>query len=612
MSVYNFQQGMMAGAAGAAGGYTIDQSIRFDGVRNSDMTRTLPGDGNLKTGTFSVWLKRSGLGSLQEIFTAYAGSRTSLFFQSSDVISMQFFNGSGNATLTTTAVFRDPSAFGHYLFRWDTTQATSTDRVQFYYNGVLQTVTGTYPAQNSTTTFSDASYTHVISGDGPANTLYEIDGYLAEIHYIDGTALDATSFGKVDSATGQWVPIEYTGGSYGTNGFYITGEDSADLGADYSGNSNDFTSSGLTSADQMLDTPTDNFCTLNPLITPTTMTFADGNLALSGYTSSTSAYGTFGMSSGKWYWELVAQTNAMAGVAATPNGSQYPGQAADSYAFDLTNGTKYNNGSSSAFGVGSVSAGDTVGVAFDADNGDLKFYDNSGTLIGTAYTGLTSGPYFPVFRNGNTANISINFGQQTFSHSLPTSHVALSSANLPDPTISDPSAYMQTTLYTGNGTAIGSGGNEVNQSENSTFQPDFVWIKNRDAADNHMLYDAVRGATKDMHSNSTAAEVTDTEGLSTFDADGFTVGSNVEVNTNTENYAAWQWKANGTGSSNSDGTITSTVSANQTAGFSIVKYAGNLSTTGSATVGHGLGTAPLVVISKSLDSTAGDLSLIHI
>jgi len=597
---------MMAGAAGAAGGYTIDQSIRFDGVRNSDMTRTLPGDGNLKTGTFSVWLKRSGLGSLQEIFTAYAGSRTSLFFQSSDVISMQFFNGSGNATLTTTAVFRDPSAFGHYLFRWDTTQATSTDRVQFYYNGVLQTVTGTYPAQNSTTTFSDASYTHVISGDGPANTLYEIDGYLAEIHYIDGTALDATSFGKVDSATGQWVPIEYTGGSYGTNGFYITGEDSADLGADYSGNSNDFTSSGLTSADQMLDTPTDNFCTLNPLITPTTMTFADGNLALSGYTSSTSAYGTFGMSSGKWYWELVAQTNAMAGVAATPNGSQYPGQAADSYAFDLTNGTKYNNGSSSAFGVGSVSAGDTVGVAFDADNGDLKFYDNSGTLIGTAYTGLTSGPYFPVFRNGNTANISINFGQQTFSHSLPTSHVALSSANLPDPTISDPSAYMQTTLYTGNGTAIGSGGNEVNQSENSTFQPDFVWIKNRDAADNHMLYDAVRGATKDMHSNSTAAEVTDTEGLSTFDADGFTVGSNVEVNTNTENYAAWQWKANGTGSSNSDGTITSTVSANQTAGFSIVKYAGNLSTTGSATVGHGLGTAPLVVISKSLDSTAGD------
>lgn len=216
-----FSNNLLLGAAGAGGGYEIDQSIRFDSVRNSDLTRTLSGDGNLNTGTFSFWMKRSGLGFLQEIFTTYS-IRSSFFFNSNDTLAMQIYNGASYTTLTTTAVFRDPSAFAHYLFRWDTTQATDTDRLQFYYNGVLQTVTGAYPAQNSTTTFSDATYTHVISGDGSANTLYEIDGYLAEIHYVDGTALAATDFGEYN-ADGVWVPIEYTGSSYGTNGFYITG-----------------------------------------------------------------------------------------------------------------------------------------------------------------------------------------------------------------------------------------------------------------------------------------------------------------------------------------------------------------------------------------------------
>ena len=591
--VYNFQQGMMAGAASAGGGYTINQSIRFDSVRNSDLTRTLSGDGNLRTGTFSFWMKRSGLGSLQEIFTTYS-IRSSFFFNSNDTLSMQIYNGASYTTLTTTAVFRDPSAFAHYLFRWDTTQATDTDRLQFYYNGVLQTVTGTYPAQNSTTTFSDATYTHVISGDGSANTLYEIDGYLAEIHYVDGTALAATDFGEYNS-DGVWIPIEASP-TYGTNGFYITGETASDLGEDFSGNNNDFTSSGLTTADQMLDTPTLNWCTLNPLITPATMTLTDGNLALSGYTAVTSAYGTFGMSSGKWYWELVAQTNAMAGVAATPNGSQYPGQAADSYAFDLTNGTKYNNGSSSAFGAGAVSAGNTVGVAFDADNGDLKFYDNSGTLIGTAFTGLTSGPYFPVFRNGSAANISINFGQQTFSHSLPASHVALNTANLPTPSIKDGSAHFQPTLYTGTGSSLA-----VTQSGNSTFQPDWVWIKGRSGATEHVLTDAVRGVTKELSSNDAGAEETVAQGLTAFGSAGFTVGTDGSYNTSSATYVGWQWKANGSGSSNEDGSINTTAtSVNTTAGFSISTYTG---TGANATVGHGLGIAPSFVLIKSRNDT---------
>jgi hypothetical protein len=159
---------------------------------------------------------------------------------------------------------------------------------------------------------------------------------------------------------------------------------------------------------------------------------------------------------------------------------------------------------------------------------------------------------------------------------------------------------MQTTVYTGNGTAIGSGGLEVNQSENSTFQPDFVWIKNRTTGGNeHDLYDAVRGATKVIFSSTAGAEATVSEGLASFDTDGFTVGNRGEVNTSGNSMVAWQWKANGAGSSNTDGSVTSTVSNNSTSNFSIVKYTGTGS--GSSTVGHGLGVTPDMIIVKHLD-----------
>jgi hypothetical protein len=173
----------------------------------------------------------------------------------------------------------------------------------------------------------------------------------------------------------------------------------------------------------------------------------------------------------------------------------------------------------------------------------------------------------------------------------------LTTTNLPDPTIADPSAYFQPTLYTGNGVGSGSGGQEINQVGNSTFQPDFVWIKVRNlGTETHCLQDVVRGADKRLQSNSTAAENTETEGLLSFDSDGFTVGSRDPFNKNTATYVGWQWLAdNTTGSSNTDGSITSTVSAG-TSGFSIVSYTG---TGANATVGHGLGVAPQMIIIKN-------------
>ena len=155
-----------------------------------------------------------------------------------------------------------------------------------------------------------------------------------------------------------------------------------------------------------------------------------------------------------------------------------------------------------------------------------------------------------------------------------------------------PSDYFNTKLYTGNGstqsiTGVG-------------FQPDWLWIKNRDGTNNHILQDAVRGATKSLESDGTGAETTSSTRVTSFDSDGFSIGSAGTNNTNTNNYVSWNWKANGSGSANTDGSISSTVSANTTAGFSIVKFTGTAS---NNTVGHGLSTAPRVIIAKNLGTT---------
>ena len=379
---------MLAGSATQFIPYEINQSIRFNDGDTPSLSRTIGTPTSTQKFTFSTWIKPctffNDTASRAIFSAATAGNSSSdrdIIGWANDVLYVAFNTGSWYE-IKTSQVFRDPASWYHIVVAMDTTQSTASNRTKIYVNGsqVTDFSAAAYVTQNDTIAICTSGKLQAIGAYAYDITSANdrIDGYLAEINFIDGQQLAPTSFGETNSDTGQWVPVKYTG-SYGNNGFYLKGQDSSALGDDTSGNGNDFTSSGLAAADQVTDSPTDNFCTLNPLITPATMTFTDGNLALSGYTAVTSAYGTFGMSSGKWYWELVAQANAMAGVAATPNGSQYPGQAADSYAFDLTNGTKYNNGSSSAFGSGSVSAGDTVGVAFDADNGDLKFYDSPGS-----------------------------------------------------------------------------------------------------------------------------------------------------------------------------------------------------------------------------------------
>ena len=355
-------------------------------------------------------------------------------------------------------------------------------------------------------------------------------------------------------------------------------------------------------SDAMLDSPTNygsgdlvrgNYCTLNPLDTSANSTFSEGNLKV---ITGTSEYGlvraTIGVISGKWYWEVVQKAsgttnNTIAGIAkASATLSSYLGADAGGWGY-IAGGNKITNNSQTAYGAGWTN-NDVIGIAFDADAGTLTFYKN-GTTQGTAFTGLTSGPYFPALSDAASlynTTIAINFGQQPFKYPL-AGYKSLCSTNLPTPAVADGSTAMDVVTWTGTGGTQTFTGLE--------FSPDLIWHKIRSISGGHQLYDSVRGATNRLDSSSTAAEST-VNGVSSFTSDGWVTSGG---NNNGENYVSWTWDAGSSTVSNTDGTITSQVRANPTAGFSVVSYTG----TGSAgTVGHGLAKTPGMIILKSRDS----------
>ena len=604
-----FNNNLLLGAAGAAGGgYTIPYSARFNSADSSYMYRTLAGDGSTTTTTVSCWVKRNKLGTAQGIISGYyaAGgpAEACLRFNSSDQIQYFDNNGISLGDFVTNAVFRDVSKPYHIVFIRDTTNGTAASRLRLIVNGteITSWASRTDPtASEATLYFMRAAYPQRI---GHTNSSPNYSNFtLSEFHLIDGLVKEASEFGETDAVTGQWVPKAYTG-TYGSEGFYLDFADSGALGTDVSGNANTFTTSGLTSADQLTDTPTDNFPTLNPLATGMAATLSDGNLAFS-FGSDDGAPATFATgSTGSYRFRVnITTLGAQAAIAIlTPAaydaitnwGNINLGAGSGQYAY-RSNGDKFSGNSAVAYGA-SFTSSDYVEAEYDADAGTLVFYKN-GTTQGTAYTGLSGPMFFAISRNasGGTAVIgTVDFGQLG---TVGDTNV-LSTATLPDPTIADPSAYFQATAYAGSASAL-----EVNQSGNSTFQPDFIWIKQRtDAGTNHQLVDAVRGENLRLESDNTDAEGdVGAGGITSFDADGFSVGTNSNYNAASKNFIAWQWKADNTsGSSNTDGSITSTVSANTTSGFSIGTYTG---TGGNDTVGHGLGVAPALVIIKERTGT---------
>jgi hypothetical protein len=275
--------------------------------------------------------------------------------------------------------------------------------------------------------------------------------------------------------------------------------------------------------------------------------------------------------------------------------TNYVGADANGWGYYGNTGQKYNNASGSAYGA-SYTHGDGIGVAFDADAGTLVFYKNN-TSQGTAFTGLTSGPYFAAHSDGSAGSGTYafyNFGQRPFAYTPPTGFVALNTFNLAASTIVKGDTVMDATLYTGNGGTI-------TVANAAGFQPDFVWTKSRSTGStNHLLTNSVVGSGVNLYSNLTNAE--STRGC-TFTSTGFSYTYPAEGgdgNVSGQTYVAWQWQAGGAAVTNTDGTISAQVSANPTAGFSVVTYTG---TGSAATVGHGLGVAPRMIIVKNRNNT---------
>ena len=600
--------------ASAAGGYNLTRSLRFRKSASAKLTRTPSTAGDRRTFTASMWLKRGLITNVISFLSAdtNGGSYPDDFVFYDNKIAF-FVNGSINGLVQTQAVFRDPSAWYHIVLVVDTTQATDTNRVKIYVNGVQQTTTGTYPTLNYQTYFNSV-IGHQIGNSSPDNNYY--DGYMTEINFIDGQALTPSSFGANNASTGVWQPKKYAG-TYGTNGFYLPFSDNAStttLGNDFSGNGNNWTTNNISltagsTYDSMTDVPTltdettANYCVVNPIDQPMQGTVSNGNLTFTGGASSQwyNSFGSFSLSSGKWYWEVTigSVVGSQYIGASTTNGSVV---GTYNYSVGYWSGGSFwksNGDTPYATDKASYTTGDVIGVALDIDNQTIEYFKNN-TSQGTINS-IGAYSWKPAISVNNATVLNINFGQRPFAYTPPTGFVALNTFNLPTPTIGATAStlaekYMDISLYSGTSAS----GNNITDGL-SLSSGGLLWVKNRNATGNHALVDSVRGITKRLISDSTNAEDT-VSAITSFNSNGFTLeGSDGSFNLSGRTYVAWQWLANGSGVSNTDGSITSTVSANTSAGFSVVTYAGGQGS--DFTIGHGLGVAPNMVITKSRNAT---------
>jgi len=581
-------------------GYQISRSVRLRSSASAYFNRTPASASNRKTWTWSGWVKRGALptSGYYSIFGADSGSGQS-FYVAFDNSTQQLEIGQG-ATVNrkTTQVFRDPSAWYHLVVQSDTTQATASNRLRVYVNGVQVTAfaTSNDPSLNGDWALNN-NVAHAIGADitntGARNYF---DGYITEVNFIDGQALTPSSFGETDSITGVWKPKKYAG-TYGTNGFYLNFSNAAStttIGYDYSGNGNNWTSNNISvtsgvTYDSMIDTPTmyadggngrGNYSTMNPLASLSGRTsLSAGNLQPLGTSSGESGvdYGTIGVTSGKWYWEntvlAVSSASSYPNFGAVrvlygPSNGKYAGDSFTGGAGIFTAGTIYKEGSLVTTAT-SYTTNDIIGIALDLDNLTCAFYKNN-TLLSTV-TGLTAGTYWAAVGSYYNSSTALNFGQRPFAYTPPTGFKALNTQNLPDATIKKGNAYFDATTYTGNGST-------QTITNSGSMQPDLLWAKARSTATHGALVDSVRGVDKYLYSSLTIAEETQTTALSSFNSNGFSLaGSFGNVNANGTTYVGWQWKESAS------------------AGFDIVTYTG---TGANRTVAHSLGVAPSLIILK--------------
>ena len=645
-------------AAAAAAEDVVTKSLRFNRGDSPKLTRTFGTATSQKKVTISFWIKLAeqgdgstgygGVISTGSVYTDYTavkldgGTTNAITFE-------EVAGGAYKSNRVTSRAFRDMGAWMHCVHVIDTTDSTAADRSKLYINGVREetftTSHATYTLNHDTIWSASGGEIGIgldTSTDGPY-----FGGYLADIHYIDGQALDHTSFAEEDGTTGQWKPKEYSG-TYGNNGFHLDFADSADIGNDVSGEGNDFTATNLAASDVVEDTPTDNYCVLNPLA-QSTYTLSEGNLECIRITSTAQSYttGTIGVASGKFYWEVYSKTlsSDYPRVGISSYYSRGGDEPTTNYLCGDTDGTgrawaskegggnlngesypsmKFN-GSNTGSAFVDYDEGDVLQFALDMDNNKLwcgvngTWYtdDASTTTTAGAISGNTATPAFSdlsghtwgpaIFCNAATDVFVLNAGQDpTFANNNPVgspatselaytppeNFVALSTGNLPTPAIAKPADYYSALKYTGNGVD----GREITVAT----QPDLLFVNSMDGSGGNTLVNSVEGPNQNV--GSYTADIAYTAGgslnggvsaLATTGPDysfTATVGSSTinRVNGNTKLYTAWAWKRSATSA------------------FDVITWDGNDSSgmDSAQSVNHALAVTPELIIAKNLTDDA--------
>jgi hypothetical protein len=439
------------GVVGSAD-YLLAKSLRFRSSASAYLNRTPSVAGSSQKLTWSGWVKRGTLSSLQYLYSVQQTGTAddAIYFSSTDTLAVTLNNGTNSYTAATSGVFRDPAAWYHVIVAIDTTQATQADRVAFYINGSLQAqASNNIPSAYTFTGFDTTKPHNIARYVGATNPF---DGELAEVNFVDGQALAPTAFGAT-GANSQWLPKAYTG-TYGTNGFYLpftNTTSTSTLVADSSGNGNNWTPNNISltagsTYDSLTDVPTltsetvANYAVLNPLsIRSGAPKSSDGNLTIAwGGTYPANALATIGVSTGKWYWEVgfaggTFANNPTVGVAvsAWSNLNTDPTGAATPFNHIVGGtGSFYNNGTATANAV-TFGPGDTVGVALNCDTNVVSFYKNN-TLIGTAQSIDSGQTWFPFHANSSFTALTqyANYGQQPFTYTPPSGFLPLNTYNI--------------------------------------------------------------------------------------------------------------------------------------------------------------------------------------
>ncbi len=625
----DINQGTWAEDSSTGLAISTDSRMKFDGGDDS-LSVADSSDWEFGSGDFCIeaWVNVSENTSTHTIWsTTNLDNYGGMFCNVGAAAGLYWYIGTGSGHITITAPALSAGRWYHVAC---VRSGTGSNETIIYVDGV-SAATGTY-TDNS----QDAGANGFYVGDWPPNS-WDLNGYVDEVRVSNVERYSGTFTPKgrgepftADANTKLLIHSDYTGG----------------LGADSSGNYNNFTATGLVATDQVLDSPTNNFATLNPiangkeLFSATgTVTFSEGNLK--HYNQYGSAYWPATMelpTTGKWYWECYGNTN----------GGQY-GLQMSGLTRDLAAGSKQYLWTSSGieYPKGTVVdsatyvSGDILGFAVNLDDGEIKFYKNN-TLeyTGTNMNSLGYDYLRPCFFHTDGTTVWVNFGADSsfagtktaqgnqdgndkgdFYYEPPSGHLALCTDNLPTPEIKLSGKYMDTALFTGTGSEL--------ELSSLSFQPDFTWIKTRQLAYNHRVFDAVRGVTKELYPNDNDAEVTDAQSLKSFDSDGFTLGTSSGINpSSSSNMVSWNWKAGGAptatnvatsgamtsgsvfqdGSSNTSFTPGSDIypykiSANTESGISIITYEGNGDPgDGGQTIPHGLSQAPELVFIKQTDA----------